>query len=517
MKPIRWWPAALILALALAGLAYFWLSEQSQRQDRMVGTIVVTLLSFLLLTLWLLFLSRIPWKRRLLIFGGVALAVAAFFSLVRIEGVSGDWIPQLAWRWDAGSEAVGRRDRPAPVPAAPDPAAEVDSPHDFPRQEFPQFLGPERNATVRGVRLARDWEIQPPQLVWRMEVGPAWSGFAVADGVAVTQEQRGPLETVVAYGLESGEQLWSWGAETRLDTSLGGSGPRATPTIAGGRVYASGGRGLLSCLDVRTGELRWSRDVLAEAASRMPEWGKSASPLVVGDLVVVTGGMDDRSLLAYDRETGEPRWRAGVDGSSYASPLLAELGGVAQIVILNRASVSGHDPADGAVLWRRPWPSAGQPVVAQPLPLDGDRLLVSSGYGVGAKLFEIHPGGGGLEAETVWESPRMKVKFSQMVEHEGTVYGLDDGVMVALDPETGERRWKRGRYGHGQILLVEDLLLVQSERGEVILIEPRPEELRELGRFRAVRGKAWNTMALAGPYLLVRTAEDAACYRLPLA
>ncbi len=507
MKTIRWWPAAVILALALLALGYFWLSDQGQRQDRMVGTILVVGLATIALILWLLLLSRLPGKSRLIILAAlVVLGLAVRFS-VRVKGVSGDWIPQLAWRWSEGTgdlDADGTK--AADVAVAPAAASE----------DFPQFLGPERNGKVRGVRLARDWASQPPQLVWRRQVGPAWSGFAVTGNVAVTQEQRGEEEIVAAYDLTSGEPLWSTGNPGRFDTILGGTGPRATPTVVDGQVYTMGALGHLSRLDLATGEVLWSRNVVDENRSGMPQWGKSGSPLVLDASVVVAVGGQGRALIAYDRETGEERWRGGDDRSSYSSPMVAELAQIPQIVIFNAASVTGHDPQDGSVLWQQPWPSEAQPCVAQPLPLSGDRLLVSSGYGVGARLFRIHEGDAGLEVETVWESLRLKAKFSQMVEHEGSVYGLDDGIMVCLDPATGERCWKRGRYGHGQILLVEDLLLVQTEGGDVVLVEPSPEELRELGRFAAVDGKAWNTMALSGPYLLVRTSEEAACYRLPL-
>ncbi|MEE8525587.1 MAG: PQQ-binding-like beta-propeller repeat protein [Thermoanaerobaculia bacterium] len=507
MKKIRWWPAAVILALALIALGYVWLSDQGQRQDRNVGTIIVVGLTIALLTLWLLLLSRLPGKLRLGILAALMLLVLALRLTVRIKGVSGDWIPQLAWRWSAGPQDLEDRTADAAAIATVSAAPE----------DFPQFLGLERNGKVRGVRLARDWENQPPRLMWRREVGPAWSGFAVAGGVAVTQEQQDGEEVVAAYELRSGEPLWSTGAAGRFETTIGGTGPRATPTIDDGRVFTMGALGLLSCLDLATGEALWSRNVVEENRSGMPQWGKSGSPLVFDGLVVVTAGGDGQALIAYDRETGEERWRGGDDRSSYSSPFVTELAGAPQIVIFNAASVAGHDPGDGSVLWQHPWPSEAQPCVAQPLPLGDDRLLVSSGYGVGAKLFQIRDGGSGLEAEMVWESRRLKAKFSQMVEHGGAVYGLDDGIMVCLDPATGERCWKRGRYGHGQILLIEDLLLVQSERGDIVLVEPAPDELRELGSFAALDGKAWNTMALSGPYLLVRTAEEAACYQLPLA
>lgn len=507
MKKIRWWPAAVIVALALIALGYVWLSDQGQRQDRNVGTIVVVGLTFVLLTLWLLLLSRLPGRLRLSILAALMLLALAVRLTVRIKGVSGDWIPQLAWRWSAGPAGV---EDGAAAPATIDTFSAAS-------EDFPQFLGPERNGKVHGVRLARDWENQPPRLMWRREVGPAWSGFAIAGGIAVTQEQRDDEEVVAAYELRTGEPLWSTGVVARFETTIGGTGPRATPTIDAGRVFTMGALGHLSCLDLATGEALWSRNVVEENRSGMPQWGKSGSPLVFGGLVVVTVGGDGQALVAYDRETGEEHWRGGDERSSYSSPLLAELAGVPQIVIFNAASVAGHDPGDGSLLWQHPWPSEGQPCVAQPLVVGDDRLLVSSGYGVGVRLFQIRDGGAGLAAEMVWESLSLKAKFSQMVEHDGAVYGLDDGILVCLDPATGERCWKRGRYGHGQILLVEDLLLVQSERGDVVLVDPGRDELRELGSFTALDGKAWNPMALSGPYLLVRTAEEAACYKLPLA
>jgi outer membrane protein assembly factor BamB len=339
----------------------------------------------------------------------------------------------------------------------------------------------------------------------------------VAGDLAVTQEQHGEEERVVCYDLETGEVLWSFGDSANYTSPLAGDGPRATPTLVEGRVYAVGATGHLHALELENGRRIWSRDILADNDSDNVEWGKSCSPLVMGGLVVVSaGGSGGKSLVAYDKDTGEIVWRGGDDSSSYASPFVTTLAGVRQIVILNAKSVAGHDPVDGRVLWSHPIPG-GQPVVAQPLPLPGDRLLVSIGYGVGSRLFEIRSGPDGqLEAALLWETPRMKAKFANSVFHDGFVYGLDDGILACLDPETGNLRWKRGRYGHGQMILVDDLILLQTEKGEIVLVDPTPEELRELSRFRVVDGKIWNSPALVGPYLLVRTEKEAAMFELPL-
>jgi outer membrane protein assembly factor BamB len=501
--------------------------------------LTATLATLLLLGWWLL-ISRAPWWARLL---GLAVVIGLGWTarhFVEIRGFTGDLTPQIAWRGaepvEAGLEPLPSA-RPAPAVVAPAPAdaeeAEVASAEgdttdpvssaataealpEPPAPSFPQFLGPERNAVLRGVHLVWDWEAQPPTEVWRRPMGTGWAGFAVAQGLAVTQEQREGRGLVVAYDLETGAPRWSHAAGTGFQSPLAGDGPRATPTLHDGRVYAYGVDGWLRTLDLETGQPVFERDVLGENAGRAPDHGIAASPLVVdGLVVVVAGGPNGRSLVAYDAETGEPRWAGGDDGAGYSSPVVATLAGVRQIVVFNLGGLVGHDPATGEVLWKDRWPDRPEKV-SQPVVLGDDRLFVSMGYGVGGRLLRIvRQPGGGLAADVQWETRRLKAKFTQVVEHEGFLYGLDEGVMVCLDPADGERRWKRGRYGHGQVLLVDDLLLVQAEDGEVALIDPNPEELTEVARFAAVEGKTWAIPALAGDLLIVRSETEAACYRLP--
>jgi outer membrane protein assembly factor BamB len=382
--------------------------------------------------------------------------------------------------------------------------------------DWPQFQGPLRDATMASLRLARDWSARPPRPVWRRPVGEGWSGFAVSGGIAVTQEQHGPDERVAAYELATGRPLWTDATAARYETVIAGIGPRATPALHGGRVYAQGATGVLVALDLASGRRLWSRDVVGENGAVLAEWGKSGSPLVVDGRVIVNAGGAGRSLVAYDAATGAPSWAAGSGRASYSSPVLLSLAGRPQVVVLNSASVAGHDPRTGALLWETPFPG-GQPNVATPLPLDADRLLVSVGYGVGSKAYRLAAGpAGALEPALLWESTRLKSKFGNLVRHGGFVYGLDDGVLTCLDPETGERRWKEGRYGHGQLLLAGGLLLVQTEEGELVLIDPSPDAARELARVSLLDGKTWNPPALAGRLLLVRNDRQAAAYELPV-
>jgi outer membrane protein assembly factor BamB len=533
---VRWWPAAVILAAGVSVLAWVWWSDGGRTgQDRVMMSYPVVLVTVLLLAIWLVFFSRVSRRARRLsamfVLGGLALVAAT----TRIRGVTGDLVPILEWRWtsrlpppievsppaDASAPTAAPVAPPVPVETVTSspPPTPITTPIEaavrtVPAGEFPQFLGSSRNGTVGSIPLTDDWASKPPRLVWRRAVGAGWSGFAVSRGIAVTQEQRGEREMVVAYSLFDGKPRWVHGDVAHYASTIAGEGPRATPTIAGGRVFTLGSTGILNCLDLETGKSLWRRDIASDNQSPQPEWGRSSSPLVVDDLVVVSaGGGAGRGLVAYNRDTGNPVWHAGDDVASYSSPILATLAGVRQIVVLNESSAVGHDPATGRVLWNHEW-SRSAPTVAVPVILSDDKVLLSVGYGIGSRVLQIAREDESLTATLVWESPRLKAKFTNPVLYEGFVYGLDDGVLVCLDPATGERRWRSGRYGHGQTLLVGNRLLVTTEDGDVVLVEPTPEAHREITRFTAFSQKLWNPPALAGRYLLVRTDTEAACYEL---
>jgi outer membrane protein assembly factor BamB len=566
-QPLRLWPAGAVVALAAALLAWIW-----ARADSPVGmsqttlTLLVALGTAILLLLWWLFFSRAGLLTRVASTLGLVALAGTLNAFLEIRGLSGDLVPQVGWRRtvvprdpvppgpegsaspviprdsvppgpEGSAGTAGDRDaplasptptdRPSSGPSRPE-GGEREGAHGprglaapvstvAPRGDYPQFLGPNRDATLPEIRLARSWPSPGPTAVWRQPIGKGWSGFAVASGLAVTLEERDGEERVVAHALETGQVRWAHRRKGGFSSAMGGDGPRATPAIDGGRVYALGANGTLAALDLASGRVLFEKDVLALNGARRPEHGVAASPLVVDDVVVVlAGGPGGRSLVAYDKVTGEKRWSGGDDPAAYSSPRLATLGGVRQVLVLSLDHLSGHDARTGAVLWRDPWPERAEKV-SQPVVLDGDRVFVSVGYGVGGRLLRVARGDSGAwSAEVLWRTRQLKAKFTQVVLHGGFLYGLDEGVLVCLDPKDGERRWKSGRYGHGQVLLAGDLLLVQAEDGEVVLVEPSPERPVELARFAAVEGRAWATPALAGDLLLVRGDAEAACYRLPV-
>ncbi len=510
-RPIRWWPVLIILALAAATMLWVRYFYGRQRQDQNIAIASIGIIAFLLLLLWCLLFSRLRWKIRLGVFGAVLLLGALTPLLFRIHGVTGDLVPVLEWRWQIRS--LPALEGASKTASSRPPAQGMQTTRDY-----PQFLGPHRNGTVDQTRLARDWKAQPPQRLWAQPIGTAWSGFAVAGNRAITQEQRDENEAVVCYDVLSGGVIWSYTYPAHFQSSLAGEGPRATPTVAGGRVYAQGSTGILNCLDLQTGKSIWSKDIVQDNQSEISNWGISCSPLIVDDLVVVSaGGRNERSLVAYRAATGEFVWGAGTDGSGYSSPFVTTLSGVSQILIFNSGGVCAHAASGGKLLWKYPW-HGGHPHVSTPIVLPEDRVLISSGYGIGSELVQIKKDAEGkFAASRLWKSLRLKAKFTNLVYRDGFIYGLDDGIMVCLDAATGDLKWKEGRYGHGQEILAGDSLLVMAESGDVILLEPNPAGPRELTHYSVFSQKTWNPPALAGELLLVRNDKEAACFRLPVA
>ena len=311
--------------------------------------------------------------------------------------------------------------------------------------------------------------------------------------------------------------MWRHRDAARFWESNGGPGPRATPTIDGGRIYAFGATGILNVLDAADGHRIWSRDVAAESGIALPDWGFSSSPLLVDDLVVVAAA---GTLVAYDRATGVPRWSADDGGAGYSSPHALTVGGVPQILLLAGGGVTSVDASAGTRLWQFSLTSSAlaAPVVQPARTADGD-VLISSGDTSGIARVAVARGDGGWTVEERWRSRGLKPFFNDFVVHRGHAFGFDGSILACIDLADGSRRWKGGRYGNGQLVLLadQDLLLVVSEQGELALVEASPDGFAERARIPGIEGKTWNHPVVAGDILLVRNGEEMAAFRLPAA
>ncbi len=464
----------------------------------------------------------------------VALAAGYVYLLVGRRGNSADDARYTALeqhRAQQQSQTVTTAQADAPAeqtaaantaqPAQGGAAAETSQPADAAHAEAPptggawtDFRGPNRDGRYDATVVRTSWAANGLPQLWKQPVGGGYASFVIAEGRAFTIEQRRSQEVVAAYDVETGRELWKHGWDAEFQESMGGDGPRATPTWHDGRVYALGAAGELRCLDAKTGKLVWNRNILKENSAENLQWGMSASPLIVDDKVVVLpGGASGKSVVAYNRLTGAPVWKALDDEASYTSPMLVTLAGRRQILVVTASRAVGL-AEDGALLWEYPWSNGSRINVSQPIVTGPNRFFISAGYGKGAALVEVTGAGKSLAARTVWENSSMKNKFNSSVFHKGYVYGLDEGILTCIDVMSGERKWKGGRYGYGQLLLAGDHLIVITETGELVLVRAAPDQHTEVARFQAIEGKTWNVPAISNNRLLVRNTTEMAAYNL---
>jgi len=456
------------------------------------------------------------WPAGLARIGLVAAAVLAwgYFDLVRLEGMEGNFRTAWSWRWNPTAEEVYLATLPAKA-AQPAEAAAVDSPLEATAADWPEFRGPQRDGVVRGVRIAADWQASPPKELWKKRVGPGWSSFAVVGDRAFTQEQRGEEEAVVCLALETGEPVWAHLDQARFWEAVAGAGPRATPTFHAGRIYALGASGKLNCLEAASGKRIWTRDIAVDSGAKPPMWGFASSPLVIkGVVIVIAGAGNGKSVLAYDAGTGEPKWMGGSGTQTYSSAHRWAIGERQLVLVASDAGLEAFDPASGQLAWKHDWPTGGVARIVQPHIMGAGQVLLGTGMGVGTRLLTVSVEGDDWKVAEGWTTKDLKPYYNDFVSQAGFGYGFDGEIFLCIDLSTGKRRWKKGRYGFGQVLLVADqgLLIVLSERGEVVLLQADPEKHRELAKFQAIAGKTWNHPVLARGKLLVRNGEEMACF-----
>ncbi len=382
-----------------------------------------------------------------------------------------------------------------------------------PAASWPGFRGPDRDGVYREA-IRESWEGLKP--IWKKPIGGGRASFAIADGRAFTIEQRAKDEVVAAYDLMTGRELWTNAWPEKFSQWMGGGeGPRATPAYADGHVFALGARGELRCLEASTGKVVWRTNILTDARAKNLRWGVAGSPLISGDAVIVLpGGDKGHSIAAYDRHTGKHLWNALNDKQAYASPVQVTLAGVPQYLVVSSDRLIGLGVERHDLLWEFPWTTGHDASATQPIPIGDQRVFYSSGYGTGAVVLELTKTGDKLSVRQVWRNIRMKNRQSSSVVHNGFIYGLDEGILACLDAATGDLKWKGGRYGHGQLLLAGNKLIVITEDGELLLVAASPDKLQELARVPALNDETWNSPAIAGGILLVRNTREMAAFDL---
>jgi outer membrane protein assembly factor BamB len=496
--------ALCIILIPPLGLILLWMKCDSRLPIKLAGSLAAILFIGVHLVLF--------WNFHMEFDGGMKRPIFVF----RNANMHNEEIEKL--RLAEHSIDASRIQAPAPsaVPSTEETSSRTksQSPQAASGNYWTDYRGPGRTGIYDETRIMTDWPSGKLPQLWKRPVGGGYASVVIADGTIFTIEQRRKREVVAAYDLDSGREKWIHGWDAEFREVLGGDGPRATPVWHDGLIYALGAAGEFRCLDAHSGKRIWSRNILVDNQAENLQWGMAATPLVDDDKVIVLPGGLGKSVVAYDRMTGNPIWKAFDDKQAYTAPQLATLAGRKQILVVSARRLLGLAVEDGALLWEYPWVNYQGISASQPIVIGGNRFFISAGYDHSGALVLINHNGETYEAHVVWTSKSMKNKFSSSVLYDGCIYGFDDAILACIDAATGERRWKGGRYGYGQLLLASGHLVISSESGEVALVKANPEKYEEIARFPAIEGKTWNVPAIADGRLIVRNTTEMACFRI---
>ncbi len=372
--------------------------------------------------------------------------------------------------------------------------------------DWPNWRGPQHDGISRETGLLKSWPADGLKVLWQTHLTGGYSSVVVANGRLFTQTKDNKEDLVLCVDALTGKKLWEYrypcdyAKYPSLDKRFL-TGPKATPTVDGDRVYALGNTGLLQCLDVHTGKLIWERDILKLAGRSCPEYGYCNSPFIVVDLLFVhPGGNKGNSIAALHKKDGSTAWQALDDRIGWATPIYIQVAGVPQVVYFTGQSGIGVSPSAGELLWRLDWQTAFDINAATPIYSEG-YLFLSSNYGSGGVLLRLKPKG---DPEVVWKSLAMQNHFSTSVLYQGHLYGFSTNRLRCVEFKTGHVKWDKAGLGKGSVLIADGHLIVLGEDGTLVLAEATSKEYVEKARWKAMDGTCWSVPVLASGKLYLR-------------
>ncbi len=368
--------------------------------------------------------------------------------------------------------------------------------------EWPQWRGANRDGISKETGLLKQWPEGGPPLVWKAAgAGRGYSSFSISKGRLYTMGLRGDREFIIAFDIANGKEVWATphGGAFHNDR---GDGPRGTPTLDGDRLYALGGNGDLSSLDLKTGKVVWTMNVLSKFGGSNIKWGISESPLVIGDKVLVNAGGPGASIVALKKTDGTLIWKSQSDEAGYSSAIPVEVGGTTQVIFFTGSRAVGLDLSDGKLLWEYARPSNNVANIATPV-VRANRVWISSDYGTGGGLVEIKADG---KAQEVYFTKEMRNHHATSILIGDHLYGFSSAILTAMRFDTGEIAWRDRSVGKGSLTYADGHLYAFSEKGVVGLIEANPTAYKEKGRFQIQQGslETWTHPVVAGGRLYLR-------------
>jgi outer membrane protein assembly factor BamB len=400
-----------------------------------------------------------------------------------------------------------------------------------PADDWPQYRGSNHDG-ISLETIRTNWRETPPRQVWKIPLQPGFSSFCVSGGKAFTQVRRRiqgqNQEVTIALDIDTGKELWATPLDA-ADYPDGGAGeddgPRSTPSVEGSSIFILTSYLKLACLDAADGHVVWSKDLVAEYGGTVISWQNAASPLLEGGLIFLNCNASNRRLLALRQADGGEVWKGQNDTMTQASPIAATMAGQRQIIFLTKPGLVSVIPETGAVLWRYSF-SYSTSTGASPV-AGGDMVYCSAAYGVGAGAVRISGSGTQLTAKEAWRSRGDKMNhWATPIHHQGYLYGIygqesSSVTLRCIELATGAEQWRQGGVGAGGVLFTTGLVLVLTEDGYLVLVNPDPADYSEVARYRALNGssssmkqlpvKCWNVPAISNGRLYVRSTTEAVC------
>jgi outer membrane protein assembly factor BamB len=396
-------------------------------------------------------------------------------------------------------------------------------------EDWPEYRG----AAGDGLSTEKlNWPAGGPKRLWTVDTPAGFSSLAVGNGRVFTLIARmvdgTPLTMCVALDANTGKELWAQptgvakfqpGGDRGAEGNNGGDGPRSTPAANEDRVWVYSQDMTLYCLEAATGHLLWKKEIAKEFSGRNIGWKSAMSPVIDGDLVYVAGGGKGESMLAFKKASGELAWKCGDETMTHATPVVATIHGVRQVIYFMQSGLVSANASTGELLWKFRFPyqtaTACSPVVA------GDVVFCTAGYEIGGSVCQVLKTATGFETKELWRargnSPAASL-WSTPVERDGFLYGMisykefANGPLKCIDLKNGMLKWQQAGFGTGNVLLVDKYLVALADDGKVVVVEASPEGYKEIGRFKAVTGKCWSNPAWSRGRLYVRSTKEGACF-----
>jgi len=384
-------------------------------------------------------------------------------------------------------------------------------------EDWGQWLGPNRDGKSAEKGLVSGWaKGGEPAVRWKIPLGSGFSGVAVVgdrvytmtsdpvpdDEDEITSKHR---EYLVALSARDGKEIWKKAIGPVFVDRMGGNGPRATPTVYKGQVFALSGHGILMAFKADTGSVRWMTDLKQAFGAETPKWGFCASPLVVNDtLYIDAGGSLGHGLVALNIHDGTVRWNNGDFKTGYSSAILAKAAGVPQVVFFPADYVVGIAPDSGKVLWKESWETRYDVNAATPLFIAPDKVFISTAYGTGAGLFQISKTPAGLKSKTLWKAKTMKNKMATSIVHEDHIYGFSEEDLTCIRASDGKTVWSEEGFGHGTLIFADGKLLVLGDEGKFAMVEASPKGFNKMGSMQALNETCWTVPSLSEGIVYLR-------------